>query len=215
MYITSKQFEEAISTKKLKKEEAKEKYGIDQIVELQKQMNTIVVSQMKQQHELLEKQEEREKELVTSVKLPKLDMHTFSGDKMKWSEFWDAFESAVHNTKKMSNVEKFNYLRNKVSGEARSAIQGLNLSNENYEVAIGILKERFGNEQEIIDLHYNQMINLYPASNTTSSLRNLLDQLEKHLRSLEVLKQKCKSRCFCSHDTSQITRRRSATTRDA
>ena len=88
----------------------------------------------------------------------------------------------------MSNVEKFNYLRNKVSGEARSAIQGLNLSNENY-VAIGILKERFGNEQEIIDLHYNQMINLYPASNTTSSLRNLLDQLEKHLCSLEVLKQ--------------------------
>ena len=33
------------------------------------------------------------------------------------------------------------------------------------------------------------MINLYPASNTTSSLRNLLDQLEKHLSSLEVLKQ--------------------------
>ena len=36
------------------------------------------------------------------------------------------------------------------------------------------------------------MINLYPASNTTSSLRNLLDQLEKHLRSLEVLKQNLK-----------------------
>ena len=96
---------------------------------------------MKQQHEFLEKQEEREKELATSVQLPKLDMHTFSGDKMKWSEFWDAFESAVHNKKKMSDVEKFNYLRNKVSGEARSAIQGLKLSNENYEVAIGTLKE--------------------------------------------------------------------------
>ena len=33
------------------------------------------------------------------------------------------------------------------------------------------------------------MINLYPASNTTSSLRNLLDQLVKHLYCLEVLKQ--------------------------
>ena len=93
------------------------------------------------------------KELATSVKLTKMDMHTFSGDKLKWSEIWDAFESAVHNRKKTSNVEKFNYLRNKVSGEARSAIQGLNLINENYEVAIGILKERFGNEQEIIYLH--------------------------------------------------------------
>ena len=69
-------------------------------------MNTIVVSQMKQQHEFWEKQEERQKELATSVTLPELDMHTFSGDKMMWSEFWDAFESAVHNKKTMSNVEK-------------------------------------------------------------------------------------------------------------
>lgn len=184
-----KQFEENISMKKVKLAEAKEKYGMEQIVELQKQMNTIVVNQMKQQHEFLEKQEEREKELATTVKLPKLDMLPFSGDKLKWSEFWDAFENAVHNKKKMSNIEKFNYLKSKLSGEARSAIQGLTLSKENYEVAIGILKERFGNKQEIIDLHYNQMINLSPASNRTSSLRNLLDQLEKHLRSLEVLKQ--------------------------
>ena len=56
-------------------------------------------------------------------------MLTFSGDKLKWSEFWDAFENAVQNKKKMSNVEKFNYLKIKVSGEARSAIQGLTLSN--------------------------------------------------------------------------------------
>lgn len=125
-------------------------------------------------------------------------MITFSGDKLKWSEFWDAFESAVHNKKKMSSVEKFNYLRSKVTGEARSAIQGLTLSNENYEVAIGILKERFGNEQEIIDLHYIQMINLYPATNRTGSLRNLLDQLEKHLRSLEVLKQNVNQDVFVS-----------------
>ena len=109
---------------------------MNQIVELQKQMNTIVVSQMKQQHEFLEKQEEREKELATSVKLPKFDMHTFSGDKVKWSEFWDATESAVHNKKKMSNVEKFNYLRNNAGGETRSAIQGLNLSNENMKLAL-------------------------------------------------------------------------------
>ena len=171
---------------------------MDQIVELQKQMNDIVVSQMKQQNEFLEKQEEREKELAMSVKLPKLDMLTFSGDKLKWSEFWDAFENAVHNKKKMSNIEKFNYLKSWVSGEARSAIQGLTLSNENYGVVIDLLKERFGNEQEIVDLHYNQMMNLYPASNTTSSLRNLLGQLEKYLLSLEVLKQNVNQDVFVS-----------------
>ena len=65
-------------------------------------------------------------------------MLTFSGDKLKWSEFWDAFENAVHNKKKMLKIEKFNFLKSKVSGEARSAIQWLTLSNENYGVAIGL-----------------------------------------------------------------------------
>ena len=36
-----KQFEETISKKKVNNKEAKEKYGIDQIVELQKQINII------------------------------------------------------------------------------------------------------------------------------------------------------------------------------
>ena len=153
---------------------------------------------MKQQKELLEKQELREKELANTVKLPKLDMISFSGDKLRWTEFWDAFENAVHNNKKLSNIEKFNYLKSKLSGEAYRAILGLTLSKENYEIAIDILKERFGNNQEVIDLHYNQMINLFPATNTTSSLRGLLDKMERHLRSLEVLKQNINQDVFVS-----------------
>ncbi|XP_053374038.1 uncharacterized protein LOC128546747 [Mercenaria mercenaria] len=58
-----------------------------------------------------------------------------------------------------------------------------------YEVAVGVLKDRFGNEQEVVDVHYNKLINLQPATNKTSSLRVLLDTVGKHLRSLEVLGQ--------------------------
>ena len=43
---------------------------MNQMVELQTQMNEIVFNQMKQQHELLEKQELKEKELNNAVKLP-------------------------------------------------------------------------------------------------------------------------------------------------
>ena len=69
-------------------------------------------------------------------------------------EFWDSFESAVHKNDKLSPIDKFNYLKGRLVGVAKSAIAGLSLSNENYNVAIGILKERFGDRQEIIDLHY-------------------------------------------------------------
>ena len=199
-----KQFKDEIGVAKEKKAVTKEKYGLDQIVDLQKQMNCIVTNQMKQQSEFIEKQELKEKELATTVKLPKLDMISYSGDKLKWAEFWDAFENAVHSNKKLSNIEKFNYLKSKLTGEAHRAILGLTLSNENYGVAIDILKERFGNEQVIIDLHYSQLINLSPASNKTSSLRSLLDQVEKHLRSLEVLKQNVNQDVFVSMIRSKL-----------
>ena len=73
----------------------------------------------------------------------------------------------------MSNIEKFNYLNSKVGGEAKSAILGLALSNENYQIAVDNLKGRNGDAQEVIDLHYNKMINLQQATNKTSSLRSL------------------------------------------
>ena len=193
-----KQFRDEINLTKAKATEEKEKLGLDQIVEIQKQMNYIVSNQMKQHHEFLEKQELKKKELASTVKLPKLDMIPFYGDKLQWTEFWNAFENAVHNNKKLSNIENFNYLKSKLNGEAKSAIQGLTLSKENYDVAIGILKDRFGNEQEVIDLHCSKMINLTPATNKTSSLRNLLDSMEKHLRSLEVLKQNIDQDVFVS-----------------
>ena len=106
-----KEFTDKVSMTKEKKAATKEKHGFDQIVDLQNQMNSIVADQMKQQNEILEKQELKEKELATSVKLPKLDMVTFSGEKLKWTEFWDSFECAIHTKKKLSDIEKFTYLK--------------------------------------------------------------------------------------------------------
>lgn len=174
---------------KVKESGAKAKAGLDQIIELQWKMNCIVVDQLNQQEEFLQKQEENEKELATTVKLPKIDIVTFSGDNLKWTEFWDLFQCAVHNNKKLSSIEKFNYLKSKISGEAPRAISGLSVSNVNYQVAFDILKERFGDSQEVTDLHYHKMINLPLASNNTCSLRCFLDYMERHLCCLEVLKQ--------------------------
>lgn len=86
----------------------------------------------------------------------------------------------------------------KLFGDARSAISGLALSNENYGMAVGILTKRFGNVQEIVDLHYNQLINLQSATNKVISLRLLLDKVERHLRSLEVLEQNVDQDVFVS-----------------
>ena len=93
--ICDRAIECALNLKKMKDEicltkaidaDMKEKVGNDRIVELQKQMNFIVVDQMKQQHDFLEKQDKKEKKLATTVKLPKIDIVTFSGNERKWTD---------------------------------------------------------------------------------------------------------------------------------
>lgn len=45
------------------------------------------------------------------VKLPKLALHSFSGDITQWITFWDSFRSAVHDNDQLTAVDKFNYLK--------------------------------------------------------------------------------------------------------
>jgi hypothetical protein len=56
----------------------------------------------------------------------------------------------------------------KLYEEAR--VSRLSLSNDNYTLATGILKERFGDEQEAIDLHNHKLIKNPPINNTHDNL---------------------------------------------
>ena len=56
------------------------------------------------------------------AKLPKLEVRKFSGKIGEWQEFWDSFESAIHLNDRLSNVDKFSYLRSLLMEPARSAI---------------------------------------------------------------------------------------------
>ena len=95
-------------------------------------------------------------------------------------------------------------MKSEVSWEAKSVILGLTLSKENFKIAVEILKDRFGNTQEVIDLHYHKLINLPQAVNKTCSLRGLLDNIERHIRSLDVLKQNINQDVFVSMILSKL-----------
>ena len=67
---------------------------------------------------------------IGPLKPPQLEIVPFSGDILKWQEFWDAFEASVHQAS-YALVDKLNYLKSKLQGEALAAISGYQLSNEN------------------------------------------------------------------------------------
>ena len=149
-------------------------------------------------------QQQRQQSPNTTINLPKLEIPTFNEDKLKWSEFWDTFETTIDKNDFLSEIEKLKYLNSKLTGEAKHAVSGIILSNDNYQVAVTLMKERFGDVQTVINAHYTELINLTPATNNPRSLRSLFDQVERNLRSLQALKQDIDQDVFVSIITSKI-----------
>ncbi|XP_078364115.1 uncharacterized protein LOC144648427 [Oculina patagonica] len=122
------------------------------------------------------------------TRLPKLYLPKFKGDVTKWNTFWDSFQSAVHRNEGISNIDKFNYLNSVLEGAAARAIQGLTLTEANYDAAIKLLQERFGRPQQIISAHMDQLLKVSPCSNDRpASLRYVYDQICVHSRGLASL----------------------------
>ena len=78
----------------------------------QKQQVMIGQQQMQQQqHESQMKQSSRRHSSTgNSVKLPKLEIPSFSGQKLNRAEVWDSFEAAVHLNTSLSKADKLNNL---------------------------------------------------------------------------------------------------------
>lgn len=110
----------------------------------------------------------------------------------------DSFECTFHRNTKLTDKEKFSYIRRKLGGEAKRAISGLLLCNENYWTAVYLLRERFWNKHDITDTHYSKIMNIAQPYNNVHDMGYFLDQYEKHIRSLEVLRENINQNIFVS-----------------
>ena len=126
---------------------------------------------------------------VAYTKLPKLQLRKFYGKAHKWTEFWDSFKASVDANQSLSPVLKLEYLKTQCEGAAYQAIAGLELSDSNYEVAIDILKGRFGQRQVILNSHIDALmkINALHKIADVSEVRRFYDTVEIHCRGLQSL----------------------------
>ena len=93
------------------------------------------------------------------TKLPKLTLHRFKGEVTQFRTFWDTFESAVHSNPGLTKIDKFSYLVSLLEGSASRAIEGLPVTEENYDSAVEILKKRSGKQQQLISAHMEELLN--------------------------------------------------------
>ena len=123
------------------------------------------------------------------VKLPKLNIQKFYGDSIQYMNFWNTFKVAIHDNESLSKIEKFNYLKSCLGGNAASAVEGFTISEENYDSALNILEKRFGRKDVIINSHMERLLNLTPVhkANDIPKLKRLHDTIEMNVRSLTSL----------------------------
>ncbi|XP_073959385.1 uncharacterized protein [Choristoneura fumiferana] len=121
-----------------------------------------------------------------TTRLPKLELPSYSGDCLKWTEFWDRFRASIHE-RNIADSEKMAYLLGSLSGLAKESVSGLGVTDNNYIIAIDTLKNRFGSKDALIDAHYTQLNNLQRAEYNSTSCRSTLNEIERHLRILENL----------------------------
>ena len=73
-----------------------------------------------------------------------------------------------------------------MKGSAAAAISGISVTTENYDLAIAMLKERFGKKEPIIGSLYAKLQNIPRVSNKFSEIKHNYEVIEKILRQLEA-----------------------------
>ncbi|XP_070527747.1 uncharacterized protein [Cardiocondyla obscurior] len=132
------------------------------------------------------------------IRLPKLNLPTFSGKYDQWFPFFDSFKGTVHNNESLPKFEKFQYLKAALSGEALAVIDTLEISEANYggrrRGAWDLLQERYDNKRLIVYTHIKGLMELPQLQRENAlDIRRMCDSVLRHMRALTSLKCKADS----------------------
>ncbi|KRX75420.1 Death-associated protein kinase dapk-1 [Trichinella sp. T6] len=126
----------------------------------------------------------RSAEADRNVRLPQCALPKFDGDVTKLQEFWDQFESSVHQQRDLSDAVELVYLRDCLTGDALRAIAGLSAANADYQVAVRRLKERF---DRLVVATRRLLLNLVGTPIREWDVKALSNHIDRNLDALTAL----------------------------
>ena len=101
--------------------------------------------------------------------MPKFDFPKFKGHYKDWIPFYEQFMASVYCSTTIADIQKLNYLKAAVSGEALQLVSHLQLSNSNYKIVLKSLMDRYDNERLIVNSHLDAILQLQPLSGESAS----------------------------------------------
>lgn len=129
-------------------------------------------------------EEGREREAMK--RLPPISIPKFGGEVGGFHDFISLYKSVIDKNTKLSQCDKFYYLKTYLTGEAAELIKHLSLTAHNYVIALQLLSERYDNKNKVINYHVNSLIDLKPISKCTAlAIREIISQTRQHVAALK------------------------------
>lgn len=124
---------------------------------------------------------DKEQEIMTSIfaKNKMINVPRFSGKMIDWLPFWESYKQYIHQTN-LSNLVKFNALRDCLEGKAAALIKRYPQDGSFYEEAIDRLMSIYNNSD-------NQTRNLYDKLKGIKRARESLNEIRRTFNEVAVI----------------------------
>lgn len=98
---------------------------------------------------------------IPAVQLPNIDILPFSGNLTAWVLFFEIFSTLIIKNPNLSNIQCFMYLKGYLRGEPLQLISNLQLTNDNFDIALTTLQKRYTNEILQVNAHIRSLFDKY------------------------------------------------------
>ena len=124
---------------------------------------------------------------AAGLKIQELQLPTFTGDMLQFSQFWSCFQTHIDENGGMTPATKFQYLLSVVENPTQQLISGLPSDEHGYEKAKEILHKEFGNPYRIFRAHFSKFMELPRA--TPEDLATTFKAVDQHNQYLMSINQ--------------------------
>ena len=99
------------------------------------------------------------------VRLPKIELMSFSGDKTSWEAFWASFNAHVHANSRIPEVSKYNYLSAVLKGVPHEILTNFQPTVEGYRDAVKELLKCYSDAEAQLESVLDRFFELKPPEN--------------------------------------------------
>ena len=113
-------------------------------------------------------------------------MPEFNGDISEWPAFWDKFNGLIHARKDIPKINKFSYLLGQLKTTALLLVSQLAVTEDNYDIAIKLLKDNYEDKDQITTKLVNKLISLKTPNHNYEDLQLFRITVNSVLESLRL-----------------------------